>query len=165
MAGVNASRPRRAVGAIVVLATLVGFLAVFAVWANRQALETETWVETSTELLEDEEIQVAVAGFLVETLFANVDVEAELRDVLPPESEALAGPVAGGLRQLADPAALQALTRPRVQQLWADANRAAHDTLLEVVDDDAEADVTLDLGTIVDDLGSRVGVDVAGRLP
>jgi hypothetical protein len=94
-------RPRRkTVWAVLVLATVVGFLAVFAVWANRQALETDSWVETSTELLEDEEIQAAVAGFLVETLFTNVDVEAELQEVLPPQTQALAGPVGGALRHL-----------------------------------------------------------------
>jgi hypothetical protein len=163
---VKEGRPRRtAVTAIIGVATLVAFLAVFAVWANRQALETDTWVETSTELLEDEDIQEALAGFLVESLFTNVDVEAELQAALPPRAQVLAGPVAGGLRQLADRAALEALSRPRVQELWEEANRAAHEVFLDVVSNDTEEDVTLDLGTILDDLGSRVGLDVAARLP
>lgn len=158
-------RRRKTVTALIVVATLVGVLAAFAVWANRQALETDTWVETSADLLEDEQIQEAVAGFLVDALFDNVDVEAELQQVLPPQAEALAGPVAGGLRQLADRAALEALGRPRVQQLWESANRTAHETFLDVVDDDTDEDVSLDLGTIVEDLGDRAGVDIAGKLP
>jgi hypothetical protein len=159
-------RPRRKlVLAVLVVATLVGFLAVFAVWAKRQALETDSWVETSSELLEDEDIQVAVADFLVDALFTNVDVEAELQTRLPPQFQSLAGPAAGALRELADRAALEALGRPRVQQLWEDANRVAHETFVEVVEGDTEVDVNLDLTTILNDLGSRVGIDVADRLP
>jgi hypothetical protein len=153
------------VSAIIVVATVIGLVAVFAIWAKRQLLETDTWVETSTELLEDEEIKNAVAGFLVDTLFANVDVQAELEQVLPPEAQALAGPVAGGIRQLADQAAPEALGRPRVQQLWEETNRVAHETFIDVVEGNTETDVTLDLGTIVEDLGTRTGIDVAGRLP
>ena len=159
-------RPRRKlVVAVLVVATLVAFLAVFAVWAKRQALETDSWVETSSELLEDEDIEEAVAGFLVDTLFTNVDVQAELQARLPPQFQSLAGPAAGALRELADRAALEALSRPRIQQLWEDANRVAHETFIEVVEDDTDADVTLDLNAIVEDLGSRVGIDIADRLP
>jgi hypothetical protein len=159
-------RPRRKlVMAIIVVATLIGLLAVFAVWAKRQALETDSWVETSSELLEDEDIQQAVAGFLVDTLFTNVDVEAELQNRLPPQLQSLAGPAAGALRELADRAALEALQRPRVQQLWEDANRTAHETFVEVVEDDTDEDVNLDLNTILEDLGTRVGIDIADRLP
>lgn len=156
---------RKTVVTLLVVATLVGFLAVFAVWAKRQALETDSWVETSSELLEDEDIEQAVAGFLVDALFTNVDVEAELQERLPPQLQQLSGPAAGALRELADRAALEALSRPRIQQLWEDANRAAHETFIEVVEDDTDEDVTLDLNTILEDLGSRVGIDVAGRLP
>jgi hypothetical protein len=159
-------RPRRKlVMGIIVVATLVGLLAVFAVWAKRQALETDTWVETSSELLEDEDIEQAVAGFLVDALFTNVDVEAELQERLPPQFQSLAGPAAGALRELADRAALEALGRPRIQQLWEDANRVAHETFVDVVENDTEEDVNLDLNVILEDLGTRVGIDIADRLP
>ena len=166
IARVTEDRPRRKlVMAIVVVATLVGLLAVFAVWAKRQALETDSWVETSSELLEDDDIQEAVAGFLVDALFTNVDVQAELQGRLPPQFQSLAGPAAGALRQLADRAALEALQRPRIQQLWEDANRTAHETFVDVVEGDTDDDVNLDLNSILGDLGSRVGIDVADKLP
>ena len=159
-------RPRhKLVMAIIVVATLIGLLAVFAVWAKRQALETDSWVETSSELLEDDDIQEAVAGFLVDSLFTNVDVEAELQNRLPPQLQSLSGPAAGALRELADRAALEALQRPRVQQLWEDANRTAHETFVNVVENDTDEDVNLDLAAILNDLGTRVGIDIADRLP
>ena len=46
---------RRTVTVILVIATLVGFVSVFAVWAKRQLLETSTYTETSTKLLENED--------------------------------------------------------------------------------------------------------------
>jgi hypothetical protein len=156
---------RTAVYALLAVASLLAFLAVFSVWANRQALENDTWTETSTKLLEDEDIREAVAGFMVETLFTNVDIEAELAQALPPRLQPLAGPAAGGIRQLADRLANEALQRPRVQELWEDANRNAHQQFIDVVEHGEDADVNLDLGTIVTDLGDQVGVDVSGKLP
>ena len=76
-------RLRRTAIAIIVLASVIAFFAVFAVWAKRQVLETDTWTETSTELLADHEVQTALNNFLIDRLFAKVDVEAELKERLP----------------------------------------------------------------------------------
>jgi hypothetical protein len=156
---------RTAVYALLAVASLLAFLSVFAIWANRQALENDTWTDTSTELLEDEDIREAVAGFMVEALFTNVDVEAELQQALPPRLQPLAGPAAGALRQLAGRLANEALQRPRVQMLWEEANRTANQKLIDVVEHGEDADVNLDLGAIVTDLGDQLGVDVSSRVP
>ena len=108
---------------------------------------------------------------MVEALYENVDVEGELSGALPGPAKPLAGPAAAGLRQLAGELASEALTRPRVQALWSEANRDAHKLFLEVVEGGGDTlstsggDVTLDLGTIVDRLGAQLGVDVAGKVP
>jgi hypothetical protein len=52
-----------------------------------------------------------------------------------------------------------------VQQVWEDANRAAQQTLLRVVEHGGSEPVTLDIGTIVDQLGQQLGVNAAGKLP
>jgi hypothetical protein len=102
---------RMLVAILLVAGTLVAFLTAFSVWVNRQALNTDNWVNTSTRLLENEEIDEQVATFMVGQLYTNVDVEKELAKVLPPEAQALAGPAAGGLRQLAQQVA-DAPSRP-----------------------------------------------------
>jgi hypothetical protein len=158
-------RRRGVVYTLIVVASLILFLAVFAVWANRQLLETDTWTDTSTKLLEDEEIREQVSFFMVDTLYANVDVQTELQQALPPRLQPLAGPAAAGLRQLTLRLADQALQRPRVQELWEDANRAMHEQLIDVVEHGGDEDVNLDIGTIVTQLGDQLGVDVAGRVP
>jgi GNAT superfamily N-acetyltransferase len=163
------TRPRRrTVVALITFASLLAFLATFSVWANRQALETDTWTDTSSELLEDEDIRTAIAGFLVDSLYDNVDVAAELEERLPPQAQALAQPAAGALRALVERAAPEALARPRVQELWEEANRRAHERLLDVIEGNGEfvseeGDVaTLDLGALVTELSQRTGV--GGRL-
>ena len=62
--------------ALVVLASIVAFVAMFSVWVNRQVLNTDNWTATSSELLEHPVIRDRVAGFLVDELYANVDVES-----------------------------------------------------------------------------------------
>lgn len=164
-------RARRTSIALVVLGSLILFLAVFAVWASRQVLNTDDWVDTSTQLLEDEEVQAAVETFLVDELFTVVDVEAELAGVLPPRAKPLAGPAAGGIRELASRVAEKAVESPKVQQLWADANRAAHHQLIVVIEGGSGAlsteggVVTLDLAMLIEQVAARVGIDVAGKLP
>src|SRR5690349_265104 len=138
---------------LIVLGAIIGLFAVHAVWANRQALETEEWTKTSSKLLEDEDIQQAVATFLVDELYDNVDIQGEIEQALPPRLAPLAGPAAGGLRELADDLALKALQSPKVQALWEDANRLAQEHVLAVIEDKSEVlklegdDATLDLHT------------------
>jgi hypothetical protein len=160
-------RHRVLVAVLLVLGTLVAFLATFSVWVNRQALNTDNWVTTSTRLLENEQIDEQLATFMVGQLYANVDVEAELAKALPPQARALAGPAAGGLRQLAQRAAEKALAAPRFQALWAEANREAHEALLKILDgggsfaSTGEGEVTLHLGTLVGEVGKQAGLPQA----
>src|SRR5918997_6861997 len=80
-------RRRRLPYVLIGLGSLLAFVAIFALWANRQLLDTENWTETSSELLEDEAIRGQTAVFLVDQLYANVDVQAQLADALPPRAE------------------------------------------------------------------------------
>jgi hypothetical protein len=160
--------------ALIVVATLLAFLALFALWANRQLLNTDNWTDTSTRLLEDKEIREQLSIFLVDQLYDNVDVNGELRAALPPRAAPLAGPVAGGLREVAQRGADALLERPRAQRLWEQANRRAHKLLLDVVEDrnsealsTAGGNVTLDLKTLLGEterlggLSNKVPADAA----
>jgi Short C-terminal domain len=158
---------------LVVLASIILLITAFAIWAKRQVLETDTWVETSGELLENEAIRNALADFLVVELYDNVDVEAEIAKPLPEQAKPLAGPVAGALQQLAGEVARTALAQEKVQQLWENANRTAHEQLLALVEDESDVvattggNVTIDLkqilGAITENLG--VGAGLVSKLP
>src|SRR4051794_11692106 len=158
------ARRRIAARVLVTLSAVVAFLAILAIWANRQVLNTDNWTTTSTELLQRPVIRDQLAGYLVDQLYANVDIEAELRSALPPRAEALAGPAAGALRDLANRAAIKALSRPAVQERWADANRQAQKSLLKVLEGGGpnvsteDGVVVIHLKTMLEQISQRVGV-------
>jgi hypothetical protein len=131
---VEPPRLRRTSIAIMVLASVVAFFAVFAVWAKRQILETDTWTETSTQVLANHDVQQSLNAFLVDALFEQVNVEHQLKKALPDNLDGLAGPATGGIHELALRASLQALQSPTFQNLWAEANRKAHDTFLQIIE-------------------------------
>jgi hypothetical protein len=164
---------RRTVKALVALGSVLAFLSVFAIWIERQALNTNDWVDTSGHLIQNEKIRSAVGNYLVDQLYANVDVEKELEGILPGETKQLAGPVSGGLRGVAGDGADKILETSTAQGLWQDANRAAHEQLLAVLENKKEAvstangDVTLNLGSLVTNLSQQVGIGakLAEKLP
>jgi hypothetical protein len=156
---------------LVVLGVLLAVLSLLAGYIRFQGLDTDTVEGTASDLIADDEIREQVAAALVEQLYANVDVEAELEERLPPEQQGLAGPVAAGLRELADRSAVQMLERPRVQALWVETVTRAHTQLINVLEDDTgalsteEGSVVLDLQPLMIQVGERVAVvgDVAER--
>lgn len=158
---------------LVVLGTLVALVAILAVWVGRQALETDQWTDTSSQLLQESAVQTAVAGYLVDQLYANVDVAGELRAALPERAQPLAAPAAGALRNAAEDVAQRALDRPRVQAAWEAANRQAHELLVQVIEGGGDVVgteqgvVTLDLKALLDEIAQRTGVGgrLADRLP
>lgn len=159
--------------ALVVLGSVLAFLSVFAIWVERQALNTDDWVETSDRLIQNSTIRAAVGNYLVDQLYANVDVEQELKSILPGDTKDLAGPVSGGLRQVAGDGADELLKTSTAQDLWQDANRTAHEELVAVLEEKEgavsteEGTVKLNLGTLVTNLADQVGIgaDLAEKLP
>jgi hypothetical protein len=171
---VSASRGRMAAAwTLVVLGIVVAVLAVIAGYVRYQALDTPTVKETATELIENDQVREQIAARLVDQLFTNVDVEAALRERLPPDQQRLAPPLAGAARTLADRAATELLERPRVQQLWIDSIVRAHEELIAVLDDDTTVlsteggFVVLNLRPLVIQLGEQVAIvgSLADRLP
>jgi hypothetical protein len=159
------------VAALLVIATLVTFLAIFSIWVNRQALNTDNWVDTSTNLLQDEAVQARLSNYLADQLFADVDVQAELEQTLPPRLAPLAGPAAGALHQLAPQVAQRALDTPQFEALWGQANRTAHESLLKILNDEGSAvstgggEVTLDLSALLSQIGGQLGGGIASKVP
>jgi hypothetical protein len=164
---------RRTVRALIVLGSVLAFLSVFAIWLERQALNTSDWVNTSDRLIQNSTIRSAVGEYLVDQLYANVNVEKELKTILPGDTKQLAGPVSGGLRQVAGDGADQLLKTSTAQSLWQDANRAAHEQFLAVLENKGQAvstergKVTLQLGTLVTNLADQIGIgtQLAEKLP
>jgi hypothetical protein len=166
-------RNRITVRVLVVVASVLAFLAIFTSWVDRQALDTDEWVNTSGRLLEDKAISDAVATYAVDQLYANVDVTAVIKQRLPPDLEPFSAPASAGIRQFATQAAKQAIQSPRVRQVWRDANGIAHSQLVSILKGDNEVvssqngKVVLNLRPLVLQLADRIGLkkQLNQRLP
>ena len=86
---------------LIVVATVIAVLSAATTWVRTSALDTDQWVSTSEQMLEEEEITSGLALYLVDELYTQVDVAGGLESLLPADLSGLAGPLAGVLR---DPA-------------------------------------------------------------
>jgi len=152
------------------VATILLFVSSLTVWAKRQLLDDHAWANSSTQLLANDDVRGAIAQKLSDGLFAQIDVEAQLRERLPPRSQAAAAPLAAALQNNVGPAAAdRLLQRPRVQTLWQNANKRAHAAVLRVLEgkdlgpngniSTANGEVTLDLRPAITQLATRLGIE------
>ncbi len=153
---------------------MLGIVAIFAVWANRQLLDTGYWTSTNTKLIESPPIREAVSVYLTEQLYANVDVAGELKNELPSELKPLAAPAAGALKDVVQKGINLLLERPRVQQLWSKANQVTHAEFVRLVENKGSVvklpgggAVVLDLRPMLGEVAAKVGApsSIVNKIP
>jgi hypothetical protein len=158
---------------LIVVAAVLLLLTAFAVWINRVALNTSVFADTSTSLLDNDQIRSAVATRAVDELFASVDVQAELEAQLPQDWKSLSGVAAAGARQASYQIVDRALEQPAFQRLFAISLEESHATLVEVLEGGGSrvstqgGAVTLDLREIIREAADRIGIgeQVADKIP
>jgi hypothetical protein len=141
-----------------VLAVLAGVLAIFAIWANQQLLDTGSWESVSGQMLKSHELRHRVAEFLGETL-----VEETESQLLAAGEEGTAAEVMPRLRQNDVKLAEQVMKTPQFRAIWLTANRSGHAALLKVLDEEEPAhgekgvaiDLTPALRRVADLLGEE----------
>ena len=143
-------------------------------WVKRQALDTDSWTKASAELLQDAQVREALSTYVVNELYSNGDVSGRLQESLPPDLAGIAAPLAGALRAPAETAVDRLLEQPRVQALWEEVNRVAHQQLLAILEGNprpnistANGEVVLDLRSFIIDVGTELGIggQLEQRLP
>jgi hypothetical protein len=158
---------------LIVIAALIGLVASLNLWVKRQALSTDQWTNSSSELLENSEIRSAISVYLVNQLYENVDVGQALSQRLPPATKPLGPPIAAALEPALVRTTDRLLGRPRVQALWENANRRAHQLLIAVLDgkhgvlESTNGNVVLDLRPLLEELVAETGLGerVLAKLP
>jgi hypothetical protein len=158
---------------ILVIATILGMFAILAVWANRQVLDAGHWADTSTALLQNDAIRTQIGDYVVEQVYANVNVAAELRSALPTRLQPLAAPAAGALENLAQKAAFELLGRPVVQETWRTANKITAEQFINIVEGKSRLvklqgnAVFVDLRPVLGEVGQRLGLpaSVVDKVP
>jgi len=158
---------------LIVIAALIGLVAALNVWVKRQALSTDNWTSSSSQLLENDEIRSAISVYLVNQLYENVDVGQALSERLPPATKQLGPPLAAALEPALVRTTDQLLGRPRIQALWENSNRRAHELLIALLDgkhgvlESTDGNVVLNLRPLLEQLVAETGLGdrVLAKLP
>ena len=157
------------VNLLTVLVGLVTVLAIHANWVDSRLFDSQEWGDTAVEMIQNDAIRTEVSNYAVQELYDNVDVEKELKGILPPDLKGFSGIAAGGLRQVADRGVSLALEQPQVQNLWAQAVEAAHSTLVAVLEDRSEVltttggNVELQLRPLIIEVADQIGLGNQAR--
>src|SRR5438477_2678156 len=158
----------------IVVASVVALVMILTLWVDRQMLDNHAWKNASTDVVRDENVQNALAAYLVNQLYDNANVAQSLQQQLPPNLKGLADPLAGALRQPATNAAAAFFGRPKVQELWINATTIAHQKLLNVLENKTgygistgNGVVTLNLTELLRQIAHDLGLPgkVVARLP
>ncbi|WP_344487772.1 hypothetical protein [Glycomyces endophyticus] len=178
-------RGARWTGAVVllVLAAITGVLATATVFARNEVLNTDRFVANMEPLYRDEEIRGAVAARVSGAITGALDVEALVAEAVdavqtkggPEVLDRLAAPLASGVNSFIDDQVQAVVHSDQFTELWRQANRTAHTSLVRLLTGDGDGalsldgnDLVLDLGPVLDAAKARLvaaGFDLAARLP
>jgi hypothetical protein len=162
------TRPHRVlVRSLVVLASVVLVLSMIANWVQTQLLDSNQLSGQTSAILKNPDVQEQLSLFAVDQLYANVDVQASIEQRLPSAAQPLAAPITALTRQLATNVAQKALASPQVQSLVSNAVGRAQAQFVDLIENKDQfvsttgGQVTLEYGSIIADLATRLGVSPA----
>ena len=168
-------RHRKLVVVLLVIACVLAPIAGTAVWINNQVTQTDRYVRTVKPLASDPHIQAAIADNVTRTLFANVDVAARAREVLPPAPRSFAPAIASGLHTFVQNTTMSFLASDAFQKLWVEINRRAHKQLVKVLTGKGGKLVQTKNGQVVVNLAPALarieqrlhdrGIDIFDKIP
>jgi hypothetical protein len=132
----RASARTRAIGfvALVVLGCILAFVSFIAVWTRSLVLDTNAYVRAVGPLIDEPVLRDELSVRIVDELYSHVDVRGLLRDALPKRGDVLAPTLAQGIHDTAIKLAAAALATDAVRRVWENANRIAHDQVVNVLE-------------------------------
>ena len=148
-------KPRRrrirriAVGLLVALSCLLVLLSTTEVWAHRTLLNTPTFVGTVAPVLENPAVTSAVAARATDELFTELNLQARLKDALPPKASFAAVPVVNATKGFVTGQLANVLASPQFQAIWTAALTSMHKQLVALLRGQNTAAVSTSGGYIV----------------
>src|SRR3954447_365296 len=140
---------RSVVALLVALSCLLVLLSTTEVWAHRTLLNTGTFVGTVAPVFEDPAVASAVAARATDELFTELNLQARLRDALPPKASFAAAPVTNATKGFVAGELTKVLTSPQFQAIWTAALTSTHQQLVAVLRGQNTAAVSTSGGYIV----------------
>ena len=160
---------RVAVWVLIVIASLLTVVGALTIWVKKEALDSDRVAGSTADMLADPAVRAALSTFLVDQLYKNVDVQAEIANTLPKNLKGFSGPASAVLHDYAVRTANTLLGSKATIRLVENATRTAHQQFISLVDDDPghAQNVYLNLRSVLLSLAERVGLEdtVAQKLP
>lgn len=143
-------RIRRSIVAVLVaLSCLLVLLSTTVVWAHRTLLNTGTFVGTVAPVFKDPAVTAAVATRATDELFTELDLQARLKDALPPKVSFAAAPIASATKGYVAGELNTVLANPKFQDAWIAALTFMHHQLVAVLRGQQNAALSTSNGYIV----------------
>jgi hypothetical protein len=148
-----------------VTAGLLAILSVLTIWLRAELLDTDTYVASISPVATNPAVQASVANVITNQIYSSTDVEATLRDALPPKAASVAPQLADGLRNFIHTASLKVVSSKQFETLWIEGNRRAHQQIVAVLTGEpgprgivstAGGQVTLDLSSVTNKVNQRL---------
>jgi hypothetical protein len=165
---------RIAATTLIVISCILAPISVMAIWVRNQVLNTNRYVATVAPLATNPQVVDMAATAITNTLFSSTDVQAAIKNALPPRADFLASPVSTALQDATERFAHQALSSKQFATIWKEANRRAHAQLTKAltgggtVVSTANGKIVIDLGAIVQQVRTILkdhGVGIFDRIP
>jgi hypothetical protein len=153
------------VGSLLGLACLLSIIGNAGLWVDRTVYDTDTFVATTDDVLDDRDVQEVLAERFAQELFVAANVDTRLREELPEGLKFLALPLSNASQEFLRNASLRLLERQPLEDARNTALQDTHARLISAIEGDSEA-VTTEGDSIVIDLRpvlERVAEDVTGR--
>ena len=153
-----------AIGTLIVLGLILLAVGNLAFWARFTLLNTNGWVSAVGPLSKDPTVSGILSQYVVTELFAQVDVEGELAETLPPKLQAFSAPLALGVEQFADNTVNTLIQSDAFNTVWVGLNRAGHKGIISVLKGEGDklymrdGQLTLDLSDAYDFVENKFGL-------
>jgi len=158
--------------ALVVLACLAFTAAVPAVWARRNFLDTDRFVSRVGPVVDEPDVQVAIATRLTDELMRVVQPRRLFAEALPERGQILAVPLANAVQGFVEQRVETFVASDEFARLFDDLVRIAHERAVRVLEDKSDAITTGDgqvtfnllpmMGAVLRDI-TQQSPDVLGR--
>ena len=153
-----------AVAILLALGALFAFSANATAWANRTIFDTDTFVRTVDDVLQEPEVQAELADRLTTRLMVRADVEQRLSDRADGNLQFLVPSLVDATRNLIYNAILRALQSDRFQAIYERALTTVHAQLIAILEDDSALQfngdsIVIDLGEILTAIVQDLGLD------
>ncbi len=151
------ARAAKRISAILLLSFAVALLVVgnLLFWTGSTIVDNKRFTQSVAPIIENTEVQHALADRVTTRLFENVDVQAVVTDVLPPRADFLAPSIASGVEGQTKNALNKVLANPKFQTTWNDTLERAHARFISSVEKNG-SDGSIDITEVYQGLSSNL---------